>query len=85
MILQYCGFTETEIGEIGEVNADKFGSYTPGSLIPIREESAVLASNPDYLLVLPWHFRTFFEKLTSLAGRQLLFPLPAVEARIAGN
>jgi NDP-4-keto-2,6-dideoxyhexose 3-C-methyltransferase len=79
VILQYCGFTSKDIAVVAEVNADKYGAFTPGSLIPIRPQAEVLAERPDYLLVLPWHFRTFFVTDSSLAGQTLLFPLPKVE------
>jgi hypothetical protein len=36
----------------------------------------VLSSNPDYLMVLPWHFKKFFLGNERYAGRSLLFPLP---------
>jgi plasmid maintenance system antidote protein VapI len=79
VILQYCGVTEGDISTIAEVNSDKYGSFTPGSLIPITPQDEVLASQPDYLLVLPWHFRSFFEKDARFKGRNLVFPLPTVE------
>lgn len=79
VLLQYCGLDEKRIGRIGEVNETKFGCYSPGSLIPIVSESDLLKTNPGYLLVLPWHFRTFFLNLQSLRGRNLLFPLPVLE------
>lgn len=79
VLLQYFGITEDLISEIGEVNSDKYGSFTPGTLIPLIPEEEVLASNPDYLVVLPWHFRKFFESLPSMKGRKLVFPLPHFE------
>jgi hypothetical protein len=79
VLLQYCGITESDVAAVGEVNPDKFACYTPGSLLPIRPEAEVLRTDPDYLLVLPWHFRPFFEDSPGLAGRQLLFPLPHLE------
>lgn len=79
VLLQYYGIDETLLEAIGEVNEDKFGSYSPGSLIPIVPERDLLASNPDYLLVLPWHFREFFKSLSALKGRTLVFPLPTFE------
>ncbi len=79
MLLQFCGITEADLPRIGDVNPDKFGVYTPGSLIPIVSEEAVLREDPDYLLVLPWHFRSYFENSPKLSGRRLLFPLPALE------
>lgn len=79
VLLQEYGINDSHLTAIGEVNDDKFGSYTPGSLIPIKSEADVLALNPDYLFVLPWHFRPFFESLPSMKGRKLVFPLPRFE------
>jgi NDP-4-keto-2,6-dideoxyhexose 3-C-methyltransferase len=79
VLLQYFAIDETLVHEIGEVNEDKFGAFTPGTLIPLVSEQSMLASGPDYLLVLPWHFRAFFESLPALRGRQLVFPLPEFE------
>jgi len=79
VLLQEYGINDSHIKAIGEVNPDKFGAFTPGSLIPMMPESEVLALNPDYLFVLPWHFRAFFESLPSLKGRNLVFPLPRFE------
>lgn len=79
VLLQYYGITPDLISEIGEVNSDKFGSYTPGTLIPLIPESDVLDKNPDYLVILPWHFREFFLKLPALKGKTLVFPLPNFE------
>jgi NDP-4-keto-2,6-dideoxyhexose 3-C-methyltransferase len=79
VLLQYFGITEDLVREIGEVNEDKFGAFTPGTFIPLIPEQQVLASDPDYLLVLPWHFRAFFESLPAMKGRSLVFPLPKFE------
>lgn len=76
VLLQYCGLSHAEISCIGEVNDDKFGSYTPGTWIPIVSESELLARKPDYVIVLPWHFRAFFESVPSLKDVALVFPLP---------
>lgn len=79
VLLQYCGLTEKEIFAVGDVNADKFGCFMPGTWIPIIPEEDLLAKNPDYLIVLPWHFRMFFKGNSKFAGRNLVFPLPKVE------
>ena len=79
VLLQYFGINSNLIESIGEVNSDKFGSYTPGSLIPLLQEDEVLDSEPDYLLVLPWHFKKFFLNLPKFKGRKLIFPLPQFE------
>lgn len=79
VLLQYCGIERSQVDKVGEVNSDKFGSFTPGTLLPIVPESELLGENPDYLLVLPWHFRPYFMRSRQLAGRRLLFPLPELE------
>lgn len=82
VLLQYCGFTAEDIEAVGDVNPDKFGALTPGTWIPIRDEGSVLESRPDFLLVLPWHFRDFFMRNPALTGRTLVFPLPRLEIAI---
>lgn len=79
VLLQYYGITDELIKEIGEVNEDKFGCFTPGTHIPLVAEDNVLAKNPDYLVVLPWHFREFFLTQDKFKGRKLVFPLPKFE------
>ena len=53
VILQFCNFTSENIPFIGEINPDKFGSFTPGTLIPIISEEEVRQMGPAYLMVLP--------------------------------
>ncbi|MBW0171751.1 MAG: class I SAM-dependent methyltransferase [Hydrogenophaga sp.] len=79
VLLQYCGITTDHVASVGEVNAEKFGCFTPGTWIPIVPEAELLQSKPDYLIVLPWHFRRFFVANTKLSGVQLVFPLPELE------
>jgi hypothetical protein len=82
VVLQFCGFTSREIPAIAEVNADKFGCITPGSNIPIISEAEARAANPDYFLVLPWHFKDGIvrrEREFMRAGGKLIFPFPEIE------
>lgn len=82
VLLQYCGLTPDRIVAVGEVNPEKYGKFTPGTFLPIIPESELLATQPDYLVVLPWHFRAFFENSSAFAGQTLLFPLPQLETVI---
>lgn len=79
VLLQYCNITAADIARVGEVNPDKFEAFTPGTLLPIVSEEDVLAMQPDYLLVLPWHFRNFFLEHDRFVDRNLIFPLPQLE------
>lgn len=79
VLLQYCGLTTEEIECVGEVNAEKFGCYTPGTWLPIISEEELLAKKPDYMVVLPWHFRQFFVTNEKFTNMNLVFPLPRLE------
>lgn len=82
VILQFCNLTDKDIPFIAEVNKDKIGSYTPGTLIPIISEAQARAMKPDYFIVLPWHFKENIiarEKKYLKSGGKLFFPLPSLE------
>ena len=81
-ILQWCGIDNRIIDVAAERNPDKYGAYTLGTDIPIVSEMESRAMNPDYYLVLPWHFKEEFierEKETLERGIGLIFPLPVIE------
>ena len=82
VVLQFCGLTATDIPAIAEVNQEKFGCVTPGSHIPIISEAEARAINPDYYLVLPWHFKDGIvrrEKEFLRGGGRMIFPFPEIE------
>ena len=82
VLLQWCGFTSDDIAAIGEVNPDKFGCITPGTNIPIISEQEVKDMKPDYMMVLPWHFKNGIiqrEKDYLNSGGKFIFPLPYIQ------
>jgi len=82
VILQFCRITGKDIPYIAEVNKDKFGCYTPGTLIPIISEAEARAMKPDYFMVLPWHFKDNIvakEAEYLRSGGKMFFPLPELE------
>ena len=78
-LLQYFGITPSLLDSIGEVNTEKYSCYTPGTCIPIISEQEVIDSKPDYIIVLPWHFREFFTMNPGLSNQKLVFCLPRLE------
>lgn len=82
VILQFCKFTAHDLPFIAEINPNKYGSYTPGTLIPIISELQAKAMKPDYMLVLPWHFKhSIIQREQEYLGRggKLIIPLPEIE------
>ena len=81
-ILQWCGIDNRIIDCAAERSPDKYGAHTLGTDIPIVSEADSRAMNPDYYLVLPWHFRDEFikrEREILERGTRLIFPLPKIE------
>ena len=82
VLLQFCGLGVEHIPFIAEVNEDKFGSFTPGTNIPIISEEDERNRKTDYFLVLPWHFRAgILEREWKFIqdGGKFIFPLPEIE------
>lgn len=82
VILQFCGIGPDLVEAIAEVNPDKYGCVTPGSKIPIISEAEAKALNPDYFLVLPWHFKEGIllrEQEYLAKGGKMIFPFPEIE------
>lgn len=81
-ILQWCGIDNRLVDVAAERNPDKFGARTLGTDIPIVSEAESRSMNPDFYLVLPWHFREEFldrERPLMEKGVGMIFPLPTVE------
>ena len=82
VLLQYCNFNSNYLKFIVDVNKNKRNKFTPGSLIKITDEKLIKKFNPDYMLVLPWHFKNFIiqkEKKYLKEGGKLIFSLPDIE------
>ena len=56
VLLQYFKLDNKIIDFISDRNPKKYNLYTPGTKIKIISEKDSRDMNPDYYLVLPWHF-----------------------------
>jgi SAM-dependent methyltransferase len=82
VMLQFAGIDHRLLPAIAEVNSDKFGCVTPGTWIPVISEAEAHVMKPNYLLVLPWHFRAGIVRREArylASGGRLIFPLPDIE------
>ena len=82
VILQYCGIDSDILDCIVDANIDKHNKYTPGTKIKIIHESHSKIERPDFMLVLPWHFKNFIikkEEKFIMNGGKFIFPLPDIE------
>jgi SAM-dependent methyltransferase len=84
-ILQWCRINYNLVEYAADRNPNKHGCTMLGSGIKIISEEESRAMNPDYYLVLPWHFEKEFkerEKIMLQKGTKMIFPLP--EVRLVG-
>jgi GDP-mannose 4,6-dehydratase len=80
-LLQYANLNESDMKYAVERNPKKIGKMTSTGCEIISEETMRL-DPPDYLLVLPWHFRNEIlerEKPYLEGGGQFIFPFPHFE------
>lgn len=78
-LLQFCGLDHRLITAAADRNPEKWGKKTIGTMIPIISEEQARAEQPDYFLVLPWHFLEEFlqrERGYLDAGGRFIIPLP---------
>jgi len=60
-------------------NVHKQGKFTPGTHIPVRAPEALLAEQPDYVLMLTWNFREEIlrqQQAYMQRGGKFIVPLP---------
>lgn len=80
-LLQYANIGENKVSFAVERNLSKVGKMTSTG-IPIISEETMRNNPPEYLLVLPWHFRDEIiqrEDAYLENGGQLVFPFPKFE------
>jgi hypothetical protein len=78
-LLQYAGLDNSLIVAASERNPDKWMRETVGTRIPIVSEEEARLANPDYFLVLPWHFLEEFlhrEREYLRRGGRFIVPMP---------
>jgi hypothetical protein len=82
-LLQHFDLDNTKIEAIAERNPDKWGLCTIGSNIVIKSEQEMREAQPDYVLVLPWHFISeFVEREREYLEKGGAFIVPCPQFRI---
>lgn len=81
-LVHWYGLTNKEISAIADRSTFKHGLVTANTNIPIVSEEQMREDNPDYLLILPWHFIKEFsqrEKQYLKNGGKFIVPCPKFE------
>lgn len=82
-MLQYYGIDNDLMPAIADRNPDKWGLRTVGSNIPIVSEQTARDMQPNYFLVLPYHFiDAFMQRESEFIARGGKFIVPTPELKI---
>jgi hypothetical protein len=83
-LLNYAGIGRSLIGFVVDRNVHKHGLFMPGVHIPIREPAALLAEQPDFVLLLAWNYEAEIrEQQAEYLRRGGRFIIPVPEPRVA--
>jgi hypothetical protein len=77
--LNFYGVTPELMPYIGELPTSlKLGLYVPGTHIPVVNNRRIVEEQPDYLVLLAWHYAEFIVQRLHTEGVRstLLTPLP---------
>jgi hypothetical protein len=85
-LLNYYGADSDLIPYLAELPTSlKLGMYLPGKHIPVVDEGILFESQPDYLVLLAWHYADFIMHRLKAAGLRSDFVVPLPEFRIIAN
>jgi hypothetical protein len=80
-LLNYCGIRTDFLDYTVDRNPYKQGKFLPGTHIPIYSPDKIKATQPDYVLILPWNFKDeIMEQMAPIRdwGGQFVVPIPEV-------
>ncbi len=80
-LLNYCDLGPQEIQYVAEQSTSlKLGLFVPGVHIPIVDEQVMFEDQPDYVILLSWHYwKPIVEKLRAKGlESKIVIPLPKV-------
>lgn len=85
-LLNYYGVDKELIPYLAELPTSlKLGMYLPGRHIPIVDEKILLEDQPDYIVLLAWHYADFIMPRLKAMGLTSTFVVPLPELRIVKN
>ncbi len=77
VLVKYYGLNEQLMPYIAQLpGSEKIGKYLPGTRIPIVDNKIILEDNPDYVVILAWHYGDYIMEQWRKKGFKGKFVLP---------
>jgi len=77
VLINYYGLDQSILSYVAQLpNSEKVGQFVPGTDIPIVDNSIILEDNPDYVVILAWHYADYIINNWRKKGLKSKFILP---------
>lgn len=83
VLLNYYGLSKDLLPYVSQLpGTEKVGKYIPGTRNPIISNEIILKEQPDYILILAWHYDDYIIKNWKALGVKSKFVIPLPEFKI---
>ncbi len=83
VLVNYYGIDKTLMPYIAQLpKTEKVGKYLPGTNIPIVDNKIILKEQPDYIVILAWHYGDYIMKNWRAKGIKSKFVVPLSNFRV---
>jgi hypothetical protein len=83
VLVNYYGLDKNLLPYVAQLpNSEKVGKFMPGTHIPIVDNEIILREQPDYVVILAWHYGDYIMEQWRKKGLKSKFVLPLPEFRI---
>ncbi len=83
VLVNYYGIDKTLMPYIAQLpKTEKVGKYLPGTHIPIVDNKIILKEQPDYIVILAWHYGDYIMKNWRAKGIKSKFVVPLSNFRV---
>jgi hypothetical protein len=83
VLMNYFGLTPNTIPYVAEIPTGlKIGKYLPGSHVPVVSNEILFEEQPDYILILAWHYGDYIIEDFKKRGIKGKFILPLPEMKV---
>lgn len=80
VLLNYYGLDRVTLPYVSQLpGTEKVGSYIPGTHNPIVSNEIIVKDQPDYILILAWHYSDYIIKNWKAKGVKAKFVIPLPE------
>jgi hypothetical protein len=77
VLLQYYGIDKNIIRYVAQLpESEKVGMFLPGNHIPVVDNKIILEEQPDYVVILAWHYADYIIEQWRRKGLRSKFVLP---------